>query len=227
MKKNSFILKALLAGCFCFFTVFVSNAQTEVRFGVKAGFNASNISGTKDLMKGLNEITGGLNAAVSKYIPRFHGGVISQISFSRHFFLQPELLYSLQGYREEYVIDMGTYFPSGDQDYDFHYFQLPIYAGYKINTSQYISILFGVGPYFAYAFSGNDNTFGDDGILRRFDFGLTAMEGIQYKKLQFTVGYDLGLTDMVDINGWKTAKDLYGLSSICNRNFKVSVAYFF
>ncbi|KAA6314048.1 hypothetical protein EZS27_035278 [termite gut metagenome] len=143
MKKNTFILKALkalLAGCFCFFTVFVSNAQTEVRFGVKAGFNTSNVSGTKDLFKRLDRITGSSNYVVSKYIPRFHDGVISQISFSGHFFLQPELLYSLQGYGEEGVIDMGTYLSSVDQDYDFHYLQLPVYAGYKINTSQYISI---------------------------------------------------------------------------------------
>ncbi|KAA6311838.1 hypothetical protein EZS27_037115 [termite gut metagenome] len=226
MKKNAFILKTLFAGCFCFFTVFVSNAQTEVKFGVKAGFNTSKISGTKDLFKGLNGITGRSSYVVSKYVPRFHNGVVSQIGFSEHFFLQPELLYSFQGYREEGVIDMGTYRSSVDQDYDFHYLQLPIYAGYKVNTSQYISILFGAGPYFAYAFSGSDNTFGD-GSLKRFDFGLTAMGGIQYKKLQFTIGYDLGLTDMMDVNGWKTAKDIYGLSSICNRNFKISVAYFF
>lgn len=75
-----------------------------------------------------------------------------------------------------------------------------------------------------YGIHASDDAFDQ---FKRFDFGLSAMGGIQFNKLQITIGYDLGLTDNVDIDGWKTAKDIYGLSSICNRDFKVSVGYFF
>jgi len=63
--------------------------------------------------------------------------------------------------------------------------------------------------------------------LERFDAGLSAIAGIEFRKFQITLGYDLGLVDAMDVDGWKTMKDLAGLSSIRNQNIKVSVGYFF
>ncbi len=227
MKKNSFSVKFLLIAL-CFSVTVVANAQ-KARFGIKGGFNLSTLSGYDDaigFIKKMGESEDVKFDAVTNPIPRFHIGAISQIDLSSNFFLQPELLFSIQGCQLEYAISMMGSVHRSDDIAELYYLQLPVYCGYKFNLSQSVDLILGVGPYLAYGISDNEDGF-KNGNLKRFDFGLSAMGGIQLNKFQITAGYDLGLTDMIDMNGWSTAKDMLGLSSICNRNFKASVAYLF
>jgi hypothetical protein len=80
---------------------------------------------------------------------------------------------------------------------------------------------------FAYGISGTDDVFKSDNGFKRLDVGASALAGIQFNQLQITLGYDLGLTDMTNMEGLNTAKELSGLSSVCNRNLKLSVGCFF
>ena len=89
------------------------------------------------------------------------------------------------------------------------------------------SIILGAGPYVAFGISGSEGSYGDGGMFQRFDAGLSAIGGIQFHKLQITAGFDLGLVDQMGFDGWKTIKDITGASSVQNRNFKLSVGYFF
>lgn len=210
MKKiRSFILLFLLG-----LVVTGVNAQS-LKFGVKAGLNAATLSGFDDLTNVMNELSSDAYSTKSRL--GFHAGVVAQLDLPANLFLQPELLYSLQGIKGEINGESETD--------DLGYLQLPIYLGYKINVGMGLDVILGVGPYLGYGLHGTDDAF--DETFKRFDFGLSAMGGIQFNKLQITIGYDLGLTDNVDFAGWETIKDLADLSSISNRNFKVSLAYFF
>jgi hypothetical protein len=199
-----------------------SKDKIEVRFGIKAGYNSSTMSGIKDVYDWYNKSGYGGYADVSvQYRGGVHIGIVSQLNFSTHFFLQPELLYSLQGEKEvEHTRNIKDIT-------DLSYLQLPIYAGYKINVGLNTDIIAGLGPYFGYGIAGSNATFGNNGILKRFDYGISAMGGVQIKHVQLTIGYYFGLNDLIGISGWKTAKESLGLSSVCNRNIKFSAAYLF
>ncbi|MCL1937768.1 MAG: PorT family protein [Candidatus Azobacteroides sp.] len=224
MKTKQLCTKIFLMICFSFLAVSFSNAQ--VRFGVKAGFNASSLSGYEKAVTTLGENAeiGGMlpfDAFSVKYRPGFHAGIVSQIDLAPNFLLQPELLYSLLGVKEETSL-LGV---KQSETGSLHYIQLPVYAAYKFNVGLNLDLILGAGPYIGCGIAGDDDAFKD--TFTRFDWGLSAMGGVQYNKFQITIGYDLGLMDMFNMDGWKTAKDMLGLSSISNRNFKVSVAYFF
>lgn len=188
------------------------SASAQISWGVKAGFNASSLSGFEKFSQKFDELDG----FSTSYKPGFHAGIVAQVGITENFFIQPELLYSLQGVAGKL---------EGEKDnLNLNFIQLPIYAGYKVNAGTNLNVIFGVGPYFAYGISGTEDVFD---VFNRFDFGLGAIAGIEYSKVQITVGYDFGVTDFVNVDGWKTAKDILGLSSISNRTAKVSVAYFF
>ncbi len=217
----------MLISVLCMFSILGLSAQTEVLYGVKGGFNASSVSGLSGLIDASNR-SGNSSLDMSvKYRPGFHMGLVSQINITDKFFVQPELLYSLQGFKLSGSGNILYEYVSGSETTIMHYLQLPVYAGTKIAAGQGLDIILGVGPYIAYGLSGEEGTFGDSGMFRRFDFGLTAMGGVQFNKFQITLGYDLGLVDLINTPGWSAAKNEAGISSMCNRNLKASVAYFF
>ena len=215
MKK--FLKVGLLAVLICF----ASSAQAQVKIGAKAGFNASSMSGWGDVMD--KSLGSGIGYS-AKFKPGFHAGLMIQVNFPDSFFLQPELLFSNQGMKEE--LKMAGQKES--ENSTLNYLQLPIYAGCKFNAGPGLDVILGVGPYLAYGISGTDDVFdGDDGMLKRFDAGLSAMAGIEFSKFQITLGYDLGLVDAIGMDGWKETKKAAGFSSIRNQNIKVSLGYFF
>lgn len=203
-------------------TIGFANAQS-IKLGIKGGLNVSTLSGFNDFINTVNEMGGEIPEISSSYKPGFHVGAVAQFGLG-NFFLQPELLFSQVGIAQK----IGD---SKLENGNLNYLQLPIYAGYKASLGLGLDLLLGAGPYFAYGISGTDDPFkeNEDGMtaFQRFDAGLTFMGGIQISNLQVTLGYDLGLVDMIDIPGWNTMKDVLDLSSITNQNIKVSVAYFF
>lgn len=212
------LLKVSLIVLLASFT-FVSQAQ--VKFGVKAGLNVSNLSGFGDF-SGMAAAAG--STFETNFKPGFNAGLMLQYDFTTSLFLQPELLYSNLGTKTTLKLVSNEV----TETLNLNYLQLPIYLGYRFDLGGGLNLIAGVGPYLGYGLSGTDKAFdGDDGVFKRFDAGLTVMAGIQFNKLQIALGYDHGLVDMVDVQGWDTAKDLLDLSSINNRNIKVSVGYFF
>jgi hypothetical protein len=202
------------------FVLLAMSAQAQVKIGVKGGLNVSTVSGIGKLLLASSE---SVRACKISSRAGFHAGVMAQFPLPSNFFIQPELLFSMQGLKS--TVYIGASEVTGTDE--LNYLQLPVYAGYKINVGTGLDVIAGVGPYFAYGISGTDDAFDSDEGLKRLDIGASALAGIQFYHLQITIGYDLGLTDMVDINGWNTAKDLLGLPNICNRNLKFSVGYFF
>ena len=195
----------------------------DFKIGLKGGINTSTIGGFKAMWDRMNEIGGGMLDEIGEnystsYKLGFHAGVVAQCSFG-NFFVQPELLFSQIGITEK--LDGKT------ENSSLNYLQIPVYAGYKASVGLGLNLLAGAGPYLAYGISGTDEPFQKNEMFKRFDAGLSFIGGIQFHKIQITLGYDLGLIDMMDASGWKTLKDIAGLSSITNQNIKVSFAYFF
>jgi hypothetical protein len=110
-------------------TLFIFLHQTvtaqEARFGLKGGFNYSSIVG--DLTEGL------------KFRFSGHGGVFLEIDFSEKFKLQPELLYSSQGF--QFSTDLAAIQNGGStgEENDFrtnvqlNYLTVPILGKFSLN----------------------------------------------------------------------------------------------
>jgi hypothetical protein len=176
-------------------------SQAQVSYGVKGGLNASTLSGFSKTVE-------------TKSKSGFHAGLVGQVALSSSpFFIQPELLFSQEGTKEK--VDKKFI------NHTLNYLQLPVYLGYKIDVGSDLNMIAGVGPYLAYGLSGTNKAFKER--MSRFDAGVSAMGGIQFEKIQITVGYDFGLTN-IRKGELKKAKDL---SRISNRNLKVSIAYLF
>ena len=207
-------------------TIGFVNAQ-DIKFGLKGGFNASSLSGMESFIKTAGMIAEEIDADdidfstfSTSYKPGFHAGVVAQIGFGS-LFLQPELLFSRMG--------VTAKMEGESNNLHLNYLQLPVYVGYKKSVGVGLNVLVGAGPYIGYGISGSEDVFdSNEGMFKRFDAGLSFMGGIEFNDMiQITLGYDLGLVDKMDMPGWKTVKDVLDLSSISNRNIKVSVAYFF
>jgi hypothetical protein len=209
MKQN--VKNLVITAVFILFSISV-NAQ--LRWGLRGGLNLSTMSGWEDI----NEARVNVEISGSPgYVAGSHLGLISQYDLSTEFFLQAELLFSTQGLKVE-ASDSGTGMGR------LNFIQLPVYAGCNINIVSDLNFIVAAGPFLAFGIYGSDDAYE---TLQRFDAGASFMGGLQFRKTQLTVGYDLGLVDQMDANGWKTAKDIFGLSSIQNKNIKISVASFF
>lgn len=167
------------------------NAQ-NVTFGAKAGVNFASLGG---------DDSDGLDGRTS-----FHIGAVADISVSDKFSVQPELVYSSQGFTlEEEGIDV-----TGKLDY----ISLPIMA--NISVGEGFSLQ--VGPQVAFNITDEVEAEGESADLdaESIDFGLAA--GAQYKLdsgLLFQARYGLGLTDV--------ASD----ADLKNNVISISVGYFF
>lgn len=114
-----------------------------------------------------------------------------------------------------------------------YYLEIPLHIGYRhtVGKSGNVSLFGTFGPYFAVGIGGKNklesgnttekfDTFGSQGGLNRFDFGLGIRGGVQlYDHYQIFLGYDWGLIDIAKSNdiGYK----------LNTRNFYVGVAYMF
>jgi hypothetical protein len=213
MKQN---VKGLAMTAILFLSTISVNAQ--IQYGLKAGLNFSTISGFEEANKALAD--GAVPGYSTSYAAGSHIGFMFRYDLPAKFFLQPELLFSTQGLQEKATGQEA-------ETSRLNFLQLPVYAGYKIKASSSLSIILAAGPYLAYGINGSKGAYGNDGLFKRFDAGLSVMAGVEINKMQITAGYDFGLVDQMDVNGWNTVKDLLGLPSIRNKNIKVSVGYFF
>lgn len=89
------------------------------------------------------------------------------------------------------------------------YFQLPVHAGYKLNISDEVRVVFSAGPYFAFGVGGKDKVktgktvvkndfFGseEEGGMKRFDLGLGLALGLEFDMYKISLGYDFGLSNI-------------------------------
>ncbi len=168
------------------FILFSLGTIQAQKVGVRAGLNIANISGS--------------NLVNNKSLIGMHVGVFKEITIVPEiFFLQPELQYSMQGYKIE------------DEDFSLGYLNIPVLA--KVYVAKVLS--FEAGPQIG--FKVNDNLDGDLGDeINSFD--TTFVGGIGYNfplGLSINARYGLGITKIV--------KDQDGTNSV----FQIGAAFKF
>ena len=206
MKKTSLVARFMVLYLF-FITFFATaNAQINVKFGAKLGVNTSNVS-IKSLASVRSERIG------------FHVGVTSEISFTESLALQPDLMFSTQGYRLK--------FGNTTENETFNYLNLTIPFAYKMN---FVDVNF--GPYVGFLVNNNlvqqftdinGNPISD--IVNKFDMGLAL--GLTFHIQKFFVGtrYSLGLTNVgkETVANGATVRLLDGKNAVG----QLSVGYYF
>lgn len=154
------------------------------KFGIKGGLNLTNLY-VNDVSD--EHMKAGWNA-----------GVFAKLPITRGFSIQPELLYSLKGAKEDY-----NNFVQGSGEYRFNlgYMELPVLA--VVNLAPNFNLH--LGGYAAYLVNANIKNVDDQGTVqgasdlntgdfKRWDFGLVG--GLGFDIENFTIGarYNYGLS---------------------------------
>ena len=172
-----------------------ANAQ-EIRFGIKAGASLANVSGD--------------NTSSAKNVAGFVGGLAANFGFSDLISLQPELLYSMKGYKLESGNAKSTT--------RLNYLDVPVLL--KVNAD---GPFFEAGPQVGFLLSRKttfdvsgtsiaDNTSTDG--WRKVDFGYVVGLGYQLESgPSLGIRYNGGLLDVRDpsISGNKQRNSVFQL----------------
>ena len=198
MKKLSslIILAALCLGA-------VTSASAQVRFGVKAGLNLADFSGS--------DIEG------TKMLPTFMVGGQAEFGLSDALGLGVGL--QLQG--------KGAKADGEDASITPMYIQVPVYLTYR-NSGFFV----GVGPYFGFGIAGKNKFGGEsenlsfgssiDDDLSALDFGAGLELGYEFGSLRASASYNLGLANVLP----KDAADEFDVSAK-NTVIGLALAYMF
>lgn len=171
MNKKSIIITILI----CFFST-VFHAQI-LRFGIKAGLNYANQTGSSITINSTNYKT--------EAITNYHFGLVSELKLSERFALQPELIYSTQGANYK-AIDAINDFKN-----NVGYITIPLMLKINLNKAFFIDL----GPQASFLLSKkNDFTIKNQNT---YDFGVGAGLGIKITKSIFiNARYVLGLSEI-------------------------------
>jgi len=187
----------------------------QIRLGVKGG---ASLTGVSLITNGNNGIGTGFNFNERKAGKFFYGGITFDMKLGKSFRLQPSVLYSEKGWRQETYFGqnliLGWY-----TDFEFQYIELPVLALFTAPAGSGKAYI-GTGPYFTYGLSGTSKTIFPTGgpptremeiifdkddqqqgtyheVANRIDYGLSSVIGYEFNfGLQFEFGYDLGLREI-------------------------------
>jgi Outer membrane protein beta-barrel domain len=209
MKKATLSSRICLILLFVFTLFSTINAQVNVKFGAKFGVNSSNIS-----FKNFNPIR-------SERIG-FHVGITSEISFTESLALQPDLMFSSQGFN---LKGLGT-----SDSQVFNYLNLTIPFAYKMN---FVDV--NLGPYIGFLLNksltnleftdANGTPIDTNPFINKLDLGMAL--GLTFHIKKFFVGtrYSLGFLNVG--NG----KEIGGIKLLLdegkNAVGQLSVGYYF
>ena len=183
MKKMFLIAAVAVLGM-------TNSADAQVKFGVKAGPQLTNIVGD--------------DAGESEMKFGFHAGGYANIRFAEQFAFQPELLFSLQGDKNEEEVLGSTYTSTSNLSY----INIPL----MMKWYAYDGLNFEFGPQVGFNVAGKGKVEGPDGSIEGdlenvapVDFGVNIGAGYEMPMgLNFGIRYGRGLTSVSD------AEDLDG-----------------
>ena len=139
MKKTAFLVTALVA------TAAISSAQAQdIRFGLRAGANYSNLSGNIKNENTYNNKVGFLGGVMLN-VPLLADGLLS---------IQPEILYSQKGFENkptEFSSVFGKQRREGNVNYN--YIDVPLLLKFKA-----LGFVAEAGPQYSYLLSSNNET---------------------------------------------------------------------
>lgn len=166
-------------------------AQQEVKFGPKAGVNFATLNGD--------------DAEDSKMQIGFRVGAFAEIKFNDKFAIQPEILYSAQGAKQESSGSVLGVNYTTEGNAKLNYINVPIMAKYYVAPSFAIE----AGPYVGFLMSANaEGSATAAGITTEFDDDIKD----QLKSVDFGVG--VGASFNLDNGFFIGARYNLGLSKI-------------
>lgn len=198
----------------CLILTFSTYAQSNIRFGVKGGFNLSSVS--------LDNTNNPLNIDESKALPSFNVGIFADLAIAQALSLQPSLTYSGKGYKSVSKKDKnGDYV---DIKYNPFYVDFQTNLLFKIPFSDEFKFFVGAGPYLAMAtngkasidakvlgldiskkydinFTSNNADLSQDELkgyvnMKRFDVGGSIVAGVELGKIIISLNYEHGLVNI-------------------------------
>jgi len=175
--KNRYIHGAVLTALIL--ATFSTISQAQIKFGVRAGLNASNVS-----FPNLPEKSERFG---------FHVGAFADVPVSPNFIsIQPELSYSVKGAAFKFLNERQTL--------NMNYIDFLVPVAFKLDAFD-----LQVGPFASYLISTPDYTFYNDNTVmvdafKKFDAGLTAGLSYNFSKIMVGVRYNQGFIDVTQDN---------------------------
>ena len=211
MKKFLFLCTAIAVST----TVF-----SQARFGIKGGVNLANQNIKVSFMGQSADQSG-------DGILGFHIGGVAEVPISPRIAFRPELLLSGKGSDFEGTDDDDNPITAKIRPF---YLELPLNVVYTHEFPTGLRLYGGGGPSIAYGIFGkakgdgqNEDVFTDGG-LKRFDFGINILAGIELNSgLTFGLNFTPGLANISDADTGGFEGDLKWTNSV----FGFSVGYMF
>ena len=200
--------------------IMATNKLFSQEFGIKAGFNSSNM-----------HIVSESWVLSSKMKTGFHIGATAEFPLTEIFSLETGLLLSTKGFtlKQLFTKEVHGYNYESKVNLSSLYLDIPITA----KASSYIGgtkIYFVFGPYVGIGLSGtikggeivdgvttsyeNDIEWGSDidSDFKRMDFGLIIGTGVELNSIQIGLNYSLGLANIFPQNNVKFRNRVLGIS---------------
>jgi hypothetical protein len=191
-----------------FFSAIVITSAANAQI-LKVGVNVANVSTTND---------GDIDEANS--LTSFQVGLLLNLKFIPFLNFQPGIIFTGKGSKTEGQTSPTTYYKATSNPY---YVEIP--ANFIFKTPGPIKLFVGAGPYVAMGIAGRNKTegkiaginftsdkdieFSDDdpstlnyeegsgyGIMRKFDYGVNGIAGLETKKVILSAGYGYGLAKL-------------------------------
>lgn len=206
-----------------------SSSSEGIRFGVKAGMNASTVTKAQDFD---NKMKIGFNV-----------GGFANIPISEKFSVQPEILYSGLGVKQEFYASNSdgagySYSAKGTSTTFLNYITIPVMLQYNLIPNLYVE----AGPEFGFLLGGKGS---GETTLTTTDNGITTVDVNNYSnkipkdlynKLNIGIGLGVGyyFTENIGVTARYVAgiTDVHkdkpsGFKAIHNNVFQVGLAYKF
>jgi len=181
MKKRLFLVLCIIGAIF--------QSEAQVHFGVKAGYNLSDIY-----------ISGTNVTSEVKSKSGFNAGVFSTIQLSKLFALQPEVFYSEQGAQRK----------DSSANVNYNYLNVPILIKYQL----YSGIFIETGPQVGFLLNSSykSTTFSEDLNFISKSTAFSWAFGAGYKlssiNLGFDIRYNLGISN-IQTYSWTTTNSVF------------------
>jgi len=161
-----------------------AESNLKAKFGIKGGLNLTNLYVS--------------DVSTEHMKAGFNAGVFAKLPVTKGFSIQPELLYSVKGAKEDY-----NNFVQGSGEYRFNlgYMELPVLA--VVNLAPNFNLH--LGGYAAYLVNANIKNVDDQGTVqgasdlntddfKRWDFGLVGGLGFDIENFTLGARYNYGLS---------------------------------
>ncbi len=164
-------------------TLSVAATKAQVSFGIKAGLNGSTVSGLNN-----NSSTSGSVSTSNSTKIKLGGqfGIYANIHFGKVLGFQPEVLFSMKGYRYESKATIGANTSSTKTSVSLNYIEIPLQL--RINPTQSFFIL--AGPYFGILVGASSTSVYTNGTITNTSKS-SSTNGLQ--SIDFGVALGLGL----------------------------------